>query len=114
MDYSTLNMNEDPSDPGLADPSYDHVIAVNTLRETKNAQQSLSDMRKLLRPNGRLFLQELCPSSRWVDCLLGVIPSWRSSPSERPSSTTVLQHGRAAVEACYCRLWRTLGRGSRR
>ncbi|KLU91967.1 hypothetical protein MAPG_10915 [Magnaporthiopsis poae ATCC 64411] len=65
MDYSTLNTNENPSDQGLADTSYDHVIAVSTLRETKNAQQSFSDMRKPLRPNGRLFLQKLCPSSRW-------------------------------------------------
>ncbi|KAL8376833.1 hypothetical protein RB595_007791 [Gaeumannomyces hyphopodioides] len=85
MDYATLNINEDPFDQGFADTGYDLIIAINTLREAKSAQQSLAHMRKLLQPNGRLFLQELCPSSRWVDYLLGVLPSWWSSPSDGPA-----------------------------
>ncbi|RMZ82891.1 hypothetical protein DV737_g1950, partial [Chaetothyriales sp. CBS 132003] len=79
MDYATLNINEDPLDQGFGETGYDLIIAVNTLHETKNVQNSLAHMKKLLQPNGRLFLQELCPSSRWVDYLLGVLPTWWSS-----------------------------------
>jgi acyl transferase domain-containing protein/SAM-dependent methyltransferase len=84
MDYATLDINEDPLDQGFDESKYDLIIAINVLHETRNAQESLGNMRKLLRSDGRLFLQELGPSSRWVDYLLGALPTWWSSVADGP------------------------------
>ncbi|EQL01609.1 Beta-ketoacyl synthase [Ophiocordyceps sinensis CO18] len=85
MDFATLDINQDPLQQGFEDTRYDLIIAVLALDETRNSQDSLAHMRKLLRPHGRLLLQELCPSSRWVDYVLGALPTWWSS--ERPCFT---------------------------
>jgi acyl transferase domain-containing protein/SAM-dependent methyltransferase len=82
MDYATLNINEDPLDQGFEEVKYDLIIAVNVLHETKDAQESLVNIKKLLRPDGRLFVQELSPSSRWVDYLLGTLPTWWSNNAD--------------------------------
>ena len=76
MEYLNLEISQDPCEQGFEDRQYDLIIAVNAFHETKNLQQSLSNVKKLLRPDGRLLLQELCPSSKWVTYVLGVLPSW--------------------------------------
>lgn len=87
MNYATLDINEDPLEQGLEDARYDLIIAVNALRESKDAQNSLVNMRKLLQPDGRLFLQELSPSSRWVEYLLGTLPTWKSNVASGPAQS---------------------------
>lgn len=79
MEYATLNINQDPFEQGFEETKYDFIIAVNALHETKDPQQSLVNVSKLLRPDGRLLLQELHPSSTWVDYVLGALPTWWSS-----------------------------------
>lgn len=62
MEYATLNISQDPFEQGFEETKYDFIIAVNALHETKDFQQSLVNISKLLRPDGRLLLQELHPS----------------------------------------------------
>ncbi|KAG6011444.1 Type I Iterative PKS [Claviceps lovelessii] len=82
MDFATLDINQDPLEQGFDETGYDLIIAVNALHENKNVEEGLANVKKLLRPNGKLLLQELCPSSGWVDYVLGVLPSWFSSSAE--------------------------------
>ncbi|TPX21015.1 hypothetical protein DIZ76_016915 [Coccidioides immitis] len=84
MDFASLDICQDPIEQGFEEMEYDLVLAVHSLHKTKNAQESLANLRKLLRPDGRLFLQELCPSSRWVDYVLGALPTWWSGTEGGP------------------------------
>lgn len=76
MEFTTLDISQDPWEQGFEDRQYDLVVATNILHTTKNIQRSLVNIKKLLHPAGRLLLQELCPSSKWVNYIFGVLPSW--------------------------------------
>ncbi|KAE8413499.1 hypothetical protein BDV36DRAFT_304027 [Aspergillus pseudocaelatus] len=91
MEFASLDISEDPFEQGFDEVGYDLIIAVNALHETKNVQASLTNLRKLLRPDGRLLLQELCPSSRWVQYVLGVLPTSWSGPVDRPIEAAYLR-----------------------
>lgn len=76
MEYVTLDISQDPTEQGFEDRQYDLIVATNVLHATKNLRESLANVKKLLRPDGRLLLQELCPSSKWVNYVFGVLPNW--------------------------------------
>jgi len=82
MEYLTLDISQDPFEQGFEDRQYDLIVAVNVLHATKNLQESLANVRKLLHPDGRLLLQELCPSSQWVNYVFGVLPTWWSGATD--------------------------------
>jgi acyl transferase domain-containing protein len=76
MEYATLDISQDLSEQGFDDRQYDLILATNVLHATKDLQASLANVKKLLRPDGRLVLRELCPSSKWVNYVLGLLPAW--------------------------------------
>ncbi|OTA56526.1 fatty acid synthase S-acetyltransferase [Hypoxylon sp. EC38] len=76
MEYATLDVSKDLEEQEFDGRQYDLIIASNAVHVTKNVQGSLKNIRKLLRPDGRLLLQELCPSSKWINYIFGVSPSW--------------------------------------
>lgn len=76
MEYTTLDISQDPSEQGFDDRQYDLIIVINVLHTTKNLRESLANVKKLLRPSGRLLLQDLCTSSKWVNYVFGVLPTW--------------------------------------
>ncbi|KAI0172149.1 fatty acid synthase S-acetyltransferase [Hypoxylon sp. FL1284] len=76
MEYATLDISKDLEEQEFEGRQYDLVIASSAVHATKNVQESLKNIKKLLRPDGRLLMQELCPSSKWVNYIFGASPSW--------------------------------------
>lgn len=76
MEYATLDINEDPLEQGFEGHQYDLVIARNAIHATRSIGLSLRNIRKLLHPDGRLLLQELCPTLKWINYILGIHPWW--------------------------------------
>lgn len=76
MEYATLDINEDPLEQGFGGHQYDLVIARNAIHATRSIGASLRNIRKLLHPDGRLLLQELCPTLKWINYILGTHPWW--------------------------------------
>ena len=74
--HSVLSLSQDPTEQGFEREQYDIIIATNAVHATKSLGDTLKHVRKLLRPNGRLFLQELSPSSKWPNYIFGVLPWW--------------------------------------
>ncbi|KPM35703.1 Lovastatin diketide synthase LovF [Neonectria ditissima] len=74
--HSVLNLSQDPLEQGFEEGQYDLVIATNAVHSTKSLAETLKHIRKLLRPDGRLLLQELCPSSKWPNYIFGILPWW--------------------------------------
>lgn len=78
IEYRVLDISQDPTEQGFeADlENYDLVIATNVLHATPRIQDTLRNVRKLVHPRGRLFLQELSPVSKWPNIIMGVLPGW--------------------------------------
>ena len=76
MEYATLNINEDPLEQGFEGHQYDLVVASNAIHATRSIGASLRNIRKVLHPAGHLLLQELCPTSKWINYIFGIHPQW--------------------------------------
>ncbi|KAK5987506.1 Highly reducing polyketide synthase gloL [Cladobotryum mycophilum] len=78
LQYKVLDIEKDPAEQGFQLESYDLVIASNVLHATSSLQQSLKNVKSLLRPGGRLYLQELIQPLTWyfVSFIMSFFPGW--------------------------------------
>lgn len=74
--FQTLDITSDPETQGFAPASFDLIVAANVLHATPELGRTLANVRKLLRPDGRLLLQEISMEARWVNLIMGVLPGW--------------------------------------
>ncbi|KAL7918585.1 polyketide synthase [Trichoderma austrokoningii] len=76
IEYKTFDITKDPVEQQLQKGSYDLVIGYNVVHATPNLRVSLGHLRELLRPNGRIFLQELCPEAKYINYIMGYLSDW--------------------------------------
>ncbi|KAJ0120531.1 hypothetical protein J7T55_015260 [Diaporthe amygdali] len=78
MEYRVLDISRSPQEQGFGTGEYDLVIASNVLHATPDLTQTLRHVRSLLRPDGRLLLQELAcgVESKWINFIMGFLPGW--------------------------------------
>lgn len=78
MEYRVLDISRSPQEQGFGTGDYDLVIASNVLHATPDLTQTLRHVRTLLRPDGRLLLQELAcgAESKWINFIMGFLPGW--------------------------------------
>ncbi|KAL8700930.1 MAG: hypothetical protein Q9224_000732 [Gallowayella concinna] len=76
IEYRVLDVSKDPAEQGFENSVYDLIVATNAIHATERLSTSLVNVRKLLAPNGRFLLQELCPQSKWVNCIFGLLDDW--------------------------------------
>lgn len=75
MSYKTLDISSDPVAQGYEPHSYDVVIACNVLHATPRIRETLANVRRLMKPGGKLLLIEetRLKSSHFMYSLL---PGW--------------------------------------
>lgn len=78
IDYTTLDISKDPAGQGFDDDKadYDLVLATNVLHATASLRETLTHVRRLLAPNGRLLLHELTSTCKWVNYIFGTLAGW--------------------------------------
>lgn len=77
MTFRTLNIENDPVEQGFEIEQYDVILAANVLHATKNIEGTLRNVRKLLKPNGKLFLYELTNTTLVrAGFGFGLLPGW--------------------------------------
>ncbi|PYI31307.1 putative polyketide synthase [Aspergillus indologenus CBS 114.80] len=76
IEYVVLDISQDPVQQGLEPGRYDLIIASNVVHATPSLQRSLHNVRTLLKPEGRLLLQELCPETNLIGYVMGFLPGW--------------------------------------
>ncbi|KAI1131714.1 putative polyketide synthase [Nemania abortiva] len=76
IEYAILDISKDPIEQGFQLASYDLIICSNVLHATTCLQESLRHVHSLLSPGGRLFLQELCPDTKFINYIYGFLPGW--------------------------------------
>ena len=77
MSFKPLDISKDPLQQGFEPSQYDLIIASAVLHATESIDDTLSNTRLLLKPGGKLLLQE--PTSQ--DCvripfIFGLLPGW--------------------------------------
>ena len=76
LEYAVLDISKDPIQQGFTAGSYDLILAANVLHATPKIRDTLMNVRKLLHPKGHLVLQELSPTMRCINYIMGVFPGW--------------------------------------
>ena len=72
-----MDIEKNPETQGFTPHSYDVIIAANVLHSTQNlAEETLPNLRRLLRPGGHLLLLELTHQCQWIDLIFGITPGW--------------------------------------
>ncbi|KAL4935798.1 KR domain-containing protein [Aspergillus oleicola] len=74
--YAVLDISQDPIQQGFPAGHYDLIIASNVLHATPLLTETLRNTKTLLKPDGRLLLQELCPASKWTNFIFGLFSGW--------------------------------------
>ncbi|OJZ83788.1 hypothetical protein ASPFODRAFT_73203 [Aspergillus luchuensis CBS 106.47] len=76
MSFQTLDISQDPMNQGFQPESFDLIIAANVLHATPSLHQTLTNVRKLLHPQGKLLLEELCGEAKFSNFITGLLPGW--------------------------------------
>ena len=82
--FRTLDIERDPKDQGFEEASYDLIIASNVLHATGQMDNTIGNVRKLLKPGGRVALIEITRLVPFLNVIAGVLPGWWKG--KRPSS----------------------------
>jgi acyl transferase domain-containing protein/NADPH:quinone reductase-like Zn-dependent oxidoreductase/ubiquinone/menaquinone biosynthesis C-methylase UbiE len=77
MKYAALDIEKDPLMQGFELGEYDIIIADNVLHATADLCKTLKNVRKLLKPGGKLLLRELiAPDQVLTGFMFGLLPGW--------------------------------------
>ncbi|KAF6833528.1 polyketide synthase [Colletotrichum musicola] len=76
MEYRVLDIGRDPDGQGFGGERFDLIIASNVLHVTPDVGATLANVRKLLKPDGRLLMQELACETKWINLIMGFLPGW--------------------------------------
>ena len=82
LEFTCLNIERDLVDQDFGDEEFDLIIAAGLLHTTTDVARSLSNIRKLLSPKGRLLMQEPSSGLPWTKFILGTLPSWWSGQDD--------------------------------
>ncbi|KAE8353621.1 hypothetical protein BDV28DRAFT_164846 [Aspergillus coremiiformis] len=75
MTFSTLNIEHDPEQQGFECGTYDMVVASLVLHATSDLTKTLKHARKLLKPGGKLIMNEITNPTRSA-YVFGLLEGW--------------------------------------
>lgn len=91
--YQILDIEKEPSDQGFDTEGYDMIIAANVLHATSLLLRTMKNVRKLLKPGGRLILiEETVPALRRFP--FATLPGWWLSKSKEQARKSFLTYCR--------------------
>ncbi|KAL2878361.1 Mycolipanoate synthase [Colletotrichum sp. CLE4] len=76
LNYRVLDISRDPADQGFGGEEYDLIVASNMLHATPKLNETLKNVRSLLKPDGRLMMHELCCNTKWINFIMGYLSGW--------------------------------------
>ncbi|KAK7225804.1 hypothetical protein V2G26_013807 [Clonostachys chloroleuca] len=77
MKFEVLDISNDPQAQGFESSSYDLIVASHVLHATQDIDVSLKNIRKLLKPDGKLLLIETTsPNVTQIGFIWGLLKDW--------------------------------------
>ncbi|GLA56737.1 type I Iterative Polyketide synthase (PKS) [Aspergillus tubingensis] len=75
--YQVLDLERDPTEQDFAEHAYDLVIASNVLHATRSLTKTMTHVRRLLKPGGRVVVLELIdPEDVVISTIFGGFEGW--------------------------------------
>ncbi|KAL8645570.1 MAG: hypothetical protein Q9226_007241, partial [Calogaya cf. arnoldii] len=74
--FHKLNIEEDPAHQGLENEGYDVVIASIVLHATHSMDNTMANVRKLIKPGGKLVFVEITQDRLRVPMVVGALSGW--------------------------------------
>jgi SAM-dependent methyltransferase/acyl carrier protein len=71
-----LDIEKDPSSQGLEEHAFDIVIACNVLHATRDLEEAIRNVTRLLSSSGVLVLCEVTNPQLWIEFAYGLMPDW--------------------------------------
>lgn len=75
LDFQVLNIEASPESQGYTEGTYDLIIAANVLHATVNMSKTMTNVRSLLKPGGKLLLLEITSPSI-ASFPFATLPGW--------------------------------------
>lgn len=76
ISYRKLNVEDDPVAQGFQPETYDLVVAANVLHATVNMENTMQNVRRLLRPGGKALIGEITLQLLSSTIIFGTLPGW--------------------------------------
>jgi NADPH:quinone reductase-like Zn-dependent oxidoreductase/SAM-dependent methyltransferase len=77
MSFRAFDLEKNPAEQGFELKQYDVVIASNVIHATKNLETTLQNIRKLMKPGGKIVLHESTNNTMiQVGFAFGLLPGW--------------------------------------
>ena len=76
VEYRKLDIESDTVSQGYDEGTYDLIVGCQVLHATKNIDTTMSHVRRLLKPGGKLVLVETTHDSHDIQLIFGVLPGW--------------------------------------
>ncbi|MBI5815647.1 MAG: acyltransferase domain-containing protein [Nitrospinae bacterium] len=76
MKFGELDISRDPASQGYEPGSFDVVFGLDVVHATPKIEETLRQVKKLLRPGGALLLVESTSFCRWFDMAWGLAEGW--------------------------------------
>lgn len=88
IQYRRFDIEQDPTDQGFEAESYDLVIGSNVFHATSNMDRTMRNVRRLLKPGGKLLIVELTNQMLSFLTVFGTLPG-ECAITAHPSHTVV-------------------------
>jgi hybrid polyketide synthase/nonribosomal peptide synthetase ACE1 len=77
MNFATYDVDRTPAEQGFEEHTYDVVVASNVLHATADMDNTMANVRRLLRPGGYLVaLEAITNYSLATHAIFGTLPGW--------------------------------------
>jgi 2-polyprenyl-3-methyl-5-hydroxy-6-metoxy-1,4-benzoquinol methylase len=76
MEFQTLDISQDGLTQGFEAASFDIILAPNVVHATASLKETLSYLEPLLKPDGFIFLAELCSLIQSPNYIFGNFVGW--------------------------------------
>ena len=76
MTFKKLDVENDATTQGLQNGTYDLIVACDVLHATKSMDVTMSNVRKLLKPDGHVLIVEGTRDTPHCSLIFGTLPGW--------------------------------------
>lgn len=88
--YKKLDVEQDPVKQGFENGTYDLIIACQVLHATKSMDNTMTHVRKLLKPGGKLLIMETTKDQEDMQLVFGLLPGWWLSMNYSSAALLIL------------------------
>lgn len=90
MHFQKLDIERDPSEQGFVEGEYDLIVSCNCLHATSSLKKTMDNVRRLLKPGGKLLLVETTTPHLDQSLTFGLFSGWWLSEEEERKNSPLL------------------------